>query len=145
MGNRVFLGPDGVDCVQATSLHSPNVHLAITIGPLCPSVLCMPQRLRRSDPGDPGVCNIFSYHGFFTDEGTHAQIDTDGRSAAIGCVDCKKILAASLEAEIGPVRERAAELRGSPQKVDEILAAGAESALAEAAATMEIVRDRVGL
>ena len=65
--------------------------------------------------------------------------------AAIGCVDCKKILAQSLEAEVGPVRERAAELRAAPQQVDEVLDAGAERAAAEAAATMEIVRERVGL
>jgi tryptophanyl-tRNA synthetase len=104
-----------------------------------------PQRLRRSDPGDPSVCNIFSYHGFFTDEATRAQIGMDCRAAAIGCVDCKKILAASLEAEVGPIRERATALRASPQKLDDILDAGAEKARAEAAATMEIVRDRVGL
>ena len=103
-----------------------------------------PQRLQRTDPGDPGVCNVFNYHGFFTDEETRAEIDRDCRSAAIGCVDCKKILAAKMEAEIGPVRERAAELRDSPQ-VDEVLAAGAERARAEAGATMELVRDRIGL
>jgi len=104
-----------------------------------------PARLRRSDPGDPDVCNIFTYHGFFTDEATRQQIDGDCRTAAIGCVDCKKILARSLEAEVGRVRERAAELRAAPEKVEEILDAGAEKAAAEATATMEIVRERVGL
>jgi tryptophanyl-tRNA synthetase len=104
-----------------------------------------PQRLRRSDPGDPSVCNIFSYHGFFTDSATRAQIDRDCRAAGIGCVDCKKILAANMERDLAPVRERAARLRAMPGEVDEVLAAGAERARREAAATMEIVRDRIGI
>ena len=104
-----------------------------------------PQRLRRADPGDPGVCNVFSYHGFFTDEPAREQIGADCRNASIGCVDCKKILAANIENEIGPVRERAAELRRDPAAVDEILAAGGDKARAEAAQTMELVRDSVGL
>jgi tryptophanyl-tRNA synthetase len=104
-----------------------------------------PARVRRSDPGNPDVCNIFSYHGFFTDGATRAGIDRDCRSAAIGCVDCKKIAAASIEAVRGPIRERAAELRADPRRVDAILADGAERARAQASATMDIVRTRVGL
>ncbi len=104
-----------------------------------------PARLRRSDPGNPDVCNIFSYHKFFTDEATQAQIDRDCRSAAIGCVDCKKIVGRSIEAHIGPVRARAAALRAAPERVEEVLAAGAERARREAAATMALVRERIGL
>ena len=69
-----------------------------------------PARLRRSDPGNPSVCNVFSYHGYFTDDETRAQIDRDCRAAEIGCVDCKKILAERMERVLGPIRERAAEL-----------------------------------
>ncbi len=104
-----------------------------------------PQRLRRSDPGDPAVCNVFSYHGFFSDADTCAEIDRDCRAAAIGCVDCKKRVAESMEAVIGPIRERAAPLRERPESVDEILAAGGARARAEAAATMQAVRERIGI
>jgi len=104
-----------------------------------------PARLRRSDPGDPGVCNVFNYHGFFSDEATRAEIDRDCRAAAIGCVDCKKILADRMERVLGPIRERATELRGQPEQVDAILEAGAEKARVEADKTMAIVREGIGL
>lgn len=104
-----------------------------------------PARLRRSDPGNPEVCNVFRLHGFFSDAETCRQIDADCRTARIGCVDCKAILARSIEAEIGPIRERAKDLRERPRDVDEILAAGERRAAAEARETMDIVEERVGL
>ena len=104
-----------------------------------------PARLRKSDKGNPDVCNIFSYHKFFSSEAQRAEIDAGCRSAGLGCVDCKKMLSANLEAVKGPIRERAAELRSAPGRLDEILAAGAARARKEAEATMELVRDRIGL
>jgi tryptophanyl-tRNA synthetase len=104
-----------------------------------------PARLRKSDKGNPDVCNIFSYHKFFSSDAQRAEIDAGCRSAGLGCVDCKKMLAANLEAVKGPIRERAAELRAAPGRLDEILAAGAARARKEAEATMELVRDRIGL
>ena len=104
-----------------------------------------PARLTRSDPGNPEVCNVFSYHGFFTDDDQRAEIDRECRSAGIGCVDCKKILAANIENELAPVRERAAALRAEPAQVDDILASGAAKARAEADRTMEAVRSSIGL
>lgn len=104
-----------------------------------------PARLRKSDKGNPDVCNIFSYHKFFSSETQRAEIDAGCRSAGLGCVDCKKMLSANLEAVKGPIRERATELRAAPGRLDEILAAGAARARKEAEATMELVRDRIGL
>ena len=104
-----------------------------------------PQRLRRNDPGDPTVCNVFSYHGFFTPDGQREEIAAGCRSAALGCVDCKKMLSANMEAVKGPIRERAAELRRRPDELDQILAAGAEKARRTAEQTMEQVRERIGL
>lgn len=104
-----------------------------------------PARLRRSDPGNPYVCNVFAWHGFFTPEGQRAEIAAGCSSAALGCVDCKKMLAQNLEAVKGPIRERANELRAQPARLDEILAAGADKARAAAEATMELVRERIGL
>lgn len=104
-----------------------------------------PARLRKSDPGHPEVCNIFNYHGFFTGEAQRAEIAAGCRSAQLGCVDCKKQLAGNLEAVKGPIRERAADLRGHPARLDEILAAGAAKARTAAEVTMELVRARTGL
>ena len=83
-----------------------------------------PQRVMRDDPGDPSVCNVFSYHGYFSDEATCQRIDGECRSAAIGCVDCKKLLAESMEAELGPVRERLCDSGRETVSVDRKRAAG---------------------
>jgi tryptophanyl-tRNA synthetase len=104
-----------------------------------------PARLRRQDKGNPDVCNIFSYHKFFTPAAQRAEIDAGCRSAALGCVDCKKLLAANLEQVKGPIRERAADLRQHPGRVEELLAVGAARARAEAEQTMMVVRERIGL
>lgn len=104
-----------------------------------------PARIRRDDPGDPDKCNVFSYHRYFTDQGTCAQIDKDCRSASIGCVDCKKLLAASIEQTLGPIRNRAEELRADPDRVEDILREGARKATVSADATLDLVRSKVGI
>jgi tryptophanyl-tRNA synthetase len=104
-----------------------------------------PARLRRSDPGNPDVCNVFSLHRFFTPPAQLAEIDAGCRSASLGCVDCKKMLAANLEKVKAPIRERAAELRRNEHELEDILAAGSEKARSAAEATMALVRERVGL
>jgi len=104
-----------------------------------------PARERRDDPGTPEVCNIYSYHGFFTSEAQRAEIAEGCRTAGLGCADCKKMLAANLEAVKGPIRERADELRSRPGELDDILAAGAAKARTAAEETMVLVRERIGV
>jgi tryptophanyl-tRNA synthetase len=104
-----------------------------------------PARLRKSDKGTPEVCNMFAWHGFFSPAEQREEIAAGCRSAQLGCVDCKKMLAANMEAVKGPIRERAAALRGDPARLDDILTAGAAKARAAAEATMTVVRDRIGL
>lgn len=104
-----------------------------------------PARLRKTDKGNPDVCNIFAYHGFFTPAAQRTEIATGCRSAQLGCVDCKKMLAANLEAVKGPIRDRAADLRAHPARLDDLLAAGGAKARAAAEATMGVVRERIGL
>jgi len=104
-----------------------------------------PQRVRRDDPGRPEVCNVYSLHGFFTDDETRADIDTRCRAGTIGCVDCKKILAENISTDFAPYRERAEHYRAHPEEVRRILDEGAEKARAIASGTMEEVRERMGL
>lgn len=104
-----------------------------------------PARLRRTDPGHPEVCNVFRWHGFFSPASLQQEVAAGCRSAQLGCVDCKRLLAGNLEAVKGPIRERAAALRAAPGRLDDILAAGAAKARTAAEATMELVRERVGL
>jgi tryptophanyl-tRNA synthetase len=104
-----------------------------------------PQRIRKTDPGRPEMCNVFTLHGFFTDEAARADIDTKCRAGEIGCVDCKRILSENIGDAFAPFRERAAEYQANPDLVRQILDDGAQRARAIAQETMSEVRERMGL
>jgi tryptophanyl-tRNA synthetase len=104
-----------------------------------------PARLRRSDPGNPDICNIFTLHKGFSPPETVARVDRECRTAAIGCGDCKQLLAAHMEETLGPIRERAAQLQASPRLVWDALDAGAGHCRAIARETMREVRAAMGL
>ncbi len=102
-------------------------------------------RKRRTDPGDPGICNIFTLHRNFSDEETIATVDRECRIAGIGCVDCKKMLHRNLMATLEPIQAKAADLESSPGMVEEILEEGGRRARAIARETMAEVRKVLGL
>ena len=104
-----------------------------------------PQRARKTDPGDPDVCNVFEFHKIYTDKDTVAGINRQCRAAEIGCVGCKKIMAENLIRALEPIREKQAYYRDRPRLVDEIMMEGNERARAVACRTMEEVRAAVKL
>ncbi len=105
-----------------------------------------PQRVRRTDPGRPEVCNVFTLHRFFVRDAEQLEdIAVQCRGATRGCVDCKRILADNVARTFAPFRERAAELREDPEQVRGVLEAGADRARALAGETMREVRERMGL
>jgi tryptophanyl-tRNA synthetase len=99
-----------------------------------------PARLRRNDPGDPDVCNVFSMHKIFSSAEEVEMINRDCRTAALGCVDCKKLFAKNLNRDLEPFRARRAEIAANPQQVWDILHDGASRARAIAEETMKEVR-----
>jgi tryptophanyl-tRNA synthetase len=99
-----------------------------------------PNRARKSDPGDPDVCNVFSFHKMYSDPDLVQRIDTECRSAEIGCVPCKKMMAESLIAAMAPMRERRLYYQDRPKEVADLIVAGGEKARQEARRTMEEVR-----
>ena len=103
-----------------------------------------PKRIKRTDPGTPEVCNIYHLHQAFSTPSTVEHVALMCRTAGWGCIDCKKVLAESMETELVPIRRRAAELAASPAQIDDALAAGAERCRREARETMGAVRDRMG-
>jgi tryptophanyl-tRNA synthetase len=104
-----------------------------------------PARLRRNDPGDPDVCNVFSMHKIFSSAEEVDMINRDCRTAALGCVDCKKRFAANLNKELEPFRARRAEFAAKPEQVWNILHDGARRARTIAEGTMKEVRAAVQL
>ena len=103
-----------------------------------------PARRYRTDPGHPEICNIYNLHGYFTREQLE-DIGSRCRSAQIGCVDCKKLLAEKINASLKPFRERRATLAAKPEYIKEILTDGAERATAIARETLKEVKQKMGL
>ncbi len=103
-----------------------------------------PQRVRRTDPGRPEVCNVFSLHRHFATPEELEEIADACRTARRGCVECKGILAESIAQAFEPFRERAEYYRERKGEVLEILASGAERARSVARETMGEVRRRMG-
>jgi tryptophanyl-tRNA synthetase len=102
-------------------------------------------RKRRTDPGNPDVCNVYTMHRGFSTSDQLAMIDRECRTAGIGCVDCKKILADNMIATLAPVREKSAALLARPDDLRATLAAGADRCRAIAQRTMGEVRQAMGL
>ncbi len=102
-----------------------------------------PQRVKRTDPGRPEVCPVFAWHKLFSPAAMVARIDSECRTAAIGCVDCKKLMAENLVTWIEPVQARRKEFEAHPEKVWGILDAGGKKAHATAKRTMKRVRNAI--
>jgi tryptophanyl-tRNA synthetase len=103
-----------------------------------------PARVTRKDPGNPDICNIYHLHKYFSPPETVALVAENCRGAKWGCLDCKRVLADNMIATLAPIRERALQLQEAPDRVDEILADGAEAACRRASETLREVRDRMG-
>ena len=104
-----------------------------------------PARVRRSDPGDPNKCPIGLLHFALSSEEDIAWVEQGCTQALIGCIDCKKRLAANIEKEMGPIRTRFFELRAHPDEVMDVLNEGAGRARTIAQQTMDEVRGVMGL
>ncbi len=103
-----------------------------------------PARKTRKDPGNPDICNIFTIHQGFSPPETLVEVAHKCRTAGWGCLDCKRVLADNMIAALTPIRERAAELQAKPQRVRDVLRAGAAKARALAQRTIAEVRRRMG-
>lgn len=103
-----------------------------------------PARVTRHDPGTPEICNLYHLHQDFSSPETVEEVAHKCRTAGWGCLDCKRVLADNIVSAFAPMRERAAELQAQPDRVREILVAGAERARRIAGETMREVREHMG-
>ncbi len=102
-------------------------------------------RVRRTDAGNPEVCNIYTMHRAFSPDQAVEELGKGCRSASIGCIDCKRVLFKNMMAELTPIREKALSLKGHPGPVLDALRQGAAECKRLAAETMTEVRDVLGL
>jgi tryptophanyl-tRNA synthetase len=138
------LGIDG----QSKMSKSANNTIPIFAEPdqirrLVMSMVTDPQRIRRTDPGRPEICNVCQLHRFFG--GDYLQIQDGERTARTGCVETKQLLAERIIEFFRPMREERIRLAADPAVVEDTLAAGAAKVRPIIDATMREVRDAVGI
>jgi tryptophanyl-tRNA synthetase len=104
-----------------------------------------PARVRRTDPGNPDICPVGDLHKIFSGPDTIAKVDVGCRSAGIGCIECKGWAAGALVRILNPMQERRKKYEEHPRLAWDILEAGSERAKAVASATMDEVREAMGM
>jgi len=104
-----------------------------------------PARQRRTDPGEPTRCNVYAIHQLYTPPEQLEQIADGCRSAGIGCLECKRILADEIVVRLSPIQERRRALLADPDYVRDVLADGARRARPLARATLAEVKGKMGL
>jgi len=102
-----------------------------------------PQRKTKKDPGDPEICNVFSFHRIYSSPAEVESIFRDCPAAQVGCVECKKRLLARLEEKLAPMHERQDFYRSRPEDVQAVIDDGSLRARRIARVTMEEVRAAV--
>ncbi|HUI43067.1 MAG TPA: tryptophan--tRNA ligase [Terriglobia bacterium] len=138
----------GTDGRKMSKSYGNAIYLSDTPAEVSKKVAGMmtdPARKRRNDPGDPDVCPVFDHHKVFSPQPVIDRVNAECRTAAIGCVDCKKLLAAALNERLAPIQERRRVYEQHPGQVWDVLDEGTARARKVAQATMSEVRQAMGL
>ena len=104
-----------------------------------------PHRERRSDPGHPEHCNIFTMHQAFSKPEQISSVEQGCRTAGIGCIECKEILCKSMIEELSPIQARVKEINAKPEYIVDVLKSGAARCKAIATEVMDEVRIKIGV
>lgn len=126
---------NAIDMIESAETTSKRISQMITD----------PQRVRKDDPGDPDVCSVYTYHKTFTDPARTAEIETECRSAGIGCVACKKNLAESVNGYLADFRSRYEEISSDLAGVREILGDSAQRARKIASGVLQEAKEAIGI
>jgi tryptophanyl-tRNA synthetase len=102
-----------------------------------------PQRMKKNDPGNPEICNVFTFHGLYSSAEKVKEINADCRKAAIGCTDCKKMLASRVAEAMQPIHERIAYYHKHLNEIQAVIEEGNKKAIKVARQTMDEVRDAI--
>ncbi|TFG62594.1 MAG: tryptophan--tRNA ligase [Nitrospirales bacterium] len=100
-----------------------------------------PARVRRTDKGNPDLCPVYDFHKIFSTDSTIKQIDIDCRTAAIGCLDCKKQVGDAMVERFSPMWEARAGVTAQPKQTQEVVEEGRKRASVVANETMREVKD----
>ena len=130
----------GLDGRKMSKSYDNTIALSSSAAQVKGSVMSMvtdTKRVRRTDPGTPEDCHLFPFHQLYSPPEQVALVDAECRTAARGCVDCKKHLIGNVNAALEPMRERRA--AWDDARAAEVIEAGSAKARLLATATMEKV------
>jgi tryptophanyl-tRNA synthetase len=104
-----------------------------------------PARIKLTDPGDPNKCPVWQMHKIYSSEDTLKWVTEGCTNAKIGCIECKKPIVDGINSELAPIQEEIAKYKSNPSLIQDIIFEGSERARSVARATMEEVRDVMGI
>lgn len=137
----------GVDGRKMSKSYNNDIHLGSTAEDILAKVQMMvtdPNRIKKTDLGNPEVCMVHTYQNIYNPSQIE-EIRTSCKAGQIGCVDCKKRLARSLDEMLTPIRERREYYQGRPDLLQEILVKGAAEAQKTTEQTLELVRKAMNI
>ena len=116
-----------------------------TVSKKLSTMITDPARMRRTDPGNPDVCPVFDLHKIFSQQESIDRVNRECRTAEIGCIDCKKLVAGRVNETLAPIQERRQPYEKNPQLVWDVLDEGTSRARKVVDETMADVRAAVKL
>lgn len=138
----------GLDGRKMSKSYNNGIFLSDSIADITLKIQQMftdPARKRKSDPGNPDICNLFPYHVLLSTEDEQKEIRAGCTNAAFGCVDCKKKFLSNLKIFLEPLQERRAKFAQDMNAVNDILHNGNTKARKFAISTMEKTRPMMGM
>ena len=100
-----------------------------------------PARVRRTDPGNPDVCPVYDFHKIFSPTSIIEQVNRECRTAAIGCIDCKKMVADAMVERLVPAWDARAKLTAKPDQVEDVVREGGKRAAEVSGKTLAEVKE----
>lgn len=137
----------GLDGRKMSKSYYNDIAITCSVSELGDRVKLMvtdPQRIRKTDKGDPDVCTVYTYHSIYDADGL-AETGQACRAGEIGCVQCKKRLAEKMDLSLAPIREKRLKMEQDQDYLEDIITEGGKKAQKAASATMDAVYSAMGM
>ena len=138
----------GLDGQKMSKSYHNTIALREPVASVEKKILTMPTdpaRVKRTDPGEPEKCPVWSFHKVYSDESVQKWVQTGCRSAGIGCIDCKRPVIDAINHELNPIQSAIKEYESDLGSIKRIVAEGSEAAREQANRTLQDVREVMGL
>ncbi|MBT6121678.1 tryptophan--tRNA ligase [bacterium] len=141
----VVIGTDGKKMSKSYNNTIPINSSSEDITKLSMKMITDPNRIKRTDPGNPEICPVFSFQKIYNSPDRVQEIETLCKKGEIGCVQCKKEMGSLIGDSLSDFREKRSELKSNKKNVEEILRDGQLKAKKTASETMKEVKNALKL